>query len=180
MGERGIGGLMDGYDRGAFFCELTSQRISNQTEIATILQRLGGLDFADLSRRSADAERELFNLGITFTVYSERDSIDRILPFDLIPRIITASEWDTIERGVVQRVTAINKFLWDIYHDQKILKDGIIPRDLVLGNSNFRPEMMGLDVPLGVYVHINGTDIVRDNEGRFLVLEDNARTPSGV
>jgi uncharacterized circularly permuted ATP-grasp superfamily protein len=85
-----------------------------------------------------------------------------------------------IERGVIQRVTAINQFLWDIYHDQKILADGILPRELVVGNSNFRPEMMGLDVPMGVYVHVNGTDIVRDDQGRFLVLEDNARTPSGV
>jgi len=141
---------------------------------------MGRFDLPELRRRAAAAEAELYNLGITFTVYSDRDAIDRILPFDLIPRIITSKEWDIIERGVVQRVTAINAFLWDVYHDQKILADGIIPRALVTGNSNFRPEMMGLDVPLGVYVHINGTDIVRDNEGRFLVLEDNARTPSGV
>jgi len=180
MGERGIGGLMAGYDRGAFFCELTSQRTSNETEIATVLGRLGALDFADLSRRSADAERELFNLGITFTVYSERDSIDRILPFDVIPRVITADEWQVIEAGVIQRVQAINLFLHDVYHDQKILKDGIVPAELVLGNPNYRPEMQGVDVAHGTYAHVAGIDLIRDEAGIFRVLEDNARTPSGV
>jgi uncharacterized circularly permuted ATP-grasp superfamily protein len=180
MGERGIGGLMAGYDRGAFFCELTSQRTSNETEIATVLERLGGLDFADLSRRSADAERELFNLGITFTVYSERDSIDRILPFDVIPRVITADEWQVIEAGVIQRVQAINLFLYDVYHDQKILKDKIVPAELVLGNPNYRPEMEGVDVACGTYAHVAGIDLIRDEVGIFRVLEDNARTPSGV
>jgi len=180
MGERGIGGLMAGYDRGAFFCELTSQRTSNEAEIATVLARLGALDFADLSRRSADAERELFNLGITFTVYSERDSIDRILPFDVIPRLITADEWQVIEAGVIQRVQAINLFLHDVYHDQKILKDGIVPAELVLGNPNYRPEMQGLDVAHGTYAHVAGIDLIRDEAGIYRVLEDNARTPSGV
>jgi uncharacterized circularly permuted ATP-grasp superfamily protein len=180
MGERGIGGLMEGYDRGAFFCELTSQRTSNQAEIATVLQRLGSLDFADLSRRSADAERELFNLGITFTVYSERDSIDRILPFDVIPRIITADEWRVIEAGVIQRVQAINLFLQDVYGGQKILKDGIVPSELVLGNPNYRPEMQGVEVAYGTYAHVCGIDLIRDEAGIFRVLEDNARTPSGV
>jgi uncharacterized circularly permuted ATP-grasp superfamily protein len=171
---------MEGYDRGAFFCELTSQRTSNEAEIATVLARLGGLDFADLSRRSADAERELFNLGITFTVYSERDSIDRILPFDVIPRVITADEWRAVEAGVIQRVQAINLFLHDVYHGQKILKDGIVPAELVLGNPNYRPEMQGVDVAHGTYAHVAGIDLIRDETGIFRVLEDNARTPSGV
>jgi len=131
-------------------------------------------------QRSADAENELFNLGITFTVYSDKDAIDRILPFDVIPRVLTASEWRTIETGVSQRVRALNMFLWDIYHEQKILADGIVPRHLVLGNANFRKEMTGLDVACGTYIHINGTDIVRNREGDFLVLEDNGRAPSGV
>ncbi|MBB3174013.1 putative circularly permuted ATP-grasp superfamily protein [Endobacter medicaginis] len=148
--------------------------------MAAIRERLSGMDIAELRRRAAWAEAELFNLGITFTVYSEKDSIDRILPFDLIPRIISAREWSHVERGVKQRVAALNLFLHDIYHDQKILRDGVVPADLVTGNANFRPEMVGLDVPGGVYVHVNGTDLVRDENGRFLVLEDNARTPSGV
>ncbi len=175
-----LDGLLDGYDSRHFFCELMNGLEPDDPDLALIRSRLGRFSLPELRRRAAAAEAELYNLGITFTVYSDRDAIDRILPFDLIPRVITAKEWNVIERGVIQRVTAINAFLWDIYHDQKILRNGIIPRGLVLGNANFRPEMMGLDVPLGVYVHINGTDIVRDQEGRFLVLEDNARTPSGV
>ncbi len=173
-------GLLDGYDCQHFFCELMNGLKPDHPDLALIRSRLDRLSLPELRRRAGVAEAELYNLGITFTVYSDRDAIDRILPFDLIPRVITGREWETIERGVVQRVTAINAFLWDIYHDQKILHDGIIPRALVVGNGNFRPEMIGLDVPLGVYVHVNGTDIVRDQDGRFLVLEDNARTPSGV
>ena len=172
--------LLDGYDCRQCFCEMMNGSQPDDADLALIRRRLGGFDLPELRRRAASAEAELYNLGITFTVYSDRDAIDRILPFDLIPRVITAREWDVIERGVIQRVTAINKFLWDIYHEQHILRDGVIPRALVLGNPNYRPEMIGLDVPLGVYVHVNGTDIVRDGDGRFLVLEDNARTPSGV
>ena len=174
------GGLFAGYGTPGFFCEIMKGLDGEEPTVRLLRDRLGGLDVAELRRRAAAAEAELYNLGITFTVYSERNAIDRILPFDLIPRVLTAREWDTIERGVVQRVTAINRFLWDVYHEQSILKDGIVPRELVLGNPNFRPEVIGLDVPLGVYVHVNGTDIVRDDHGRFLVLEDNARTPSGV
>ena len=162
------------------FCEIMKAADPDQPTVRLIRERLGGMDVDELRRRAAAAEAELYDLGITFTVYSDRDAIDRILPVDLIPRVLTAKEWDAIERGVTQRVTAINQFLWDIYHEQRILADGVIPRELVLGNPSFRPEMMGLDVPLGIYVHVNGTDIVRDEAGRFLVLEDNARTPSGV
>jgi uncharacterized circularly permuted ATP-grasp superfamily protein len=138
------------------------------------------MDFADLQRRAKDAERELYNLGITFLVYSEQEAVDRILPFDVIPRILSAREWAQLEAGVVQRVTALNLFLHDIYHDQKILKDGIIPAELVLGNQNFRPQMVGVDVPYNTYIHIMGVDLVRDAEGTFRVLEDNGRVPSGV
>lgn len=106
--------------------------------------------------------------------------MDRILPFDVIPRVISAREWAAVEAGVIQRVTALNLFLHDIYHDQKILKDGIIPADLVTGNQNFRPQMIGIDVPFNTYVHIMGVDLVRDGQGIFRVLEDNARVPSGV
>jgi uncharacterized circularly permuted ATP-grasp superfamily protein len=121
-----------------------------------------------------------FNLGITFTIYSDRDSIDRILPFDVIPRVLSAEDWQVIEAGVRQRVQALNLFLHDVYHEQGILRDGVVPADLVLGNANYRPAMQGIDLAHGVYVHICGIDIVRDEHGVFKVLEDNARTPSGV
>ncbi|MDH3595597.1 MAG: circularly permuted type 2 ATP-grasp protein [Rhodospirillales bacterium] len=145
-----------------------------------VWERIGHLGLDELHARARDAALELYNFGITFTVYTQKDSIDRILPFDVIPRLISPEDWLTIETGATQRVTAINLFLHDVYHDQKILKDGVVPRELVLGNKNYRPEMCGLDVPFGTYVHINGTDLVRDHAGRFLVLEDNGRSPSGV
>jgi uncharacterized circularly permuted ATP-grasp superfamily protein len=168
------------YDPKPFFCELTGRTGSEAAALERIRARLAGLDIATLMQRAREAENELFNLGITFTVYSDKDAIDRILPFDVIPRILTAAEWGHIERGVIQRVNALNLFLWDVYHGQKILKDGVVPRDLVLTNGNYRPEMAGLDPPCGTYIHINGTDIVRDRNGIFQVLEDNGRSPSGV
>jgi uncharacterized circularly permuted ATP-grasp superfamily protein len=172
-------GLLDAYDKADFFCEMQDSA-ARDPRVALILERLTRMAPAELKRRSEIAEAELYNLGITFTVYSEKDAIDRILPFDLIPRVITPPEWDMLERGVRQRVAALNAFIWDVYHDQSILKDGIVPAPLVLGNENYRPEMVGLNVPHRTYVHVCGIDIIRDETGQFLVLEDNARTPSGV
>lgn len=142
--------------------------------------RIDDLRLKVLQRRAKDTERELYSLGITFTIYSQRDAIDRVLPFDVIPRVISAKEWSTLESGLVQRLSAMNLFLHDIYHDQKILKDGIIPGELVLKNANYRPEMKDLDLKHGTYIHICGVDIIRDQAGQFRVLEDNGRTPSGV
>jgi uncharacterized circularly permuted ATP-grasp superfamily protein len=172
--------LFAGYDAAGYFCEMLRPPEQSDPAIELVRQRLARFELAELRRRAGDAERELYNLGITFTVYSDKEAIDRILPFDLIPRILTAAEWDRIERGVVQRVAAINHFLADVYGAQRILADGVVPARLVLGNSNYRPEMQGFAVPGGVYAHVAGIDIVRDETGSFLVLEDNARTPSGV
>jgi uncharacterized circularly permuted ATP-grasp superfamily protein len=168
------------YDCGGFFCEMLGGDNAGREHATAIWQRLGQLGHADLQARARDAELELYSFGITFTVYSQKDAIDRILPFDVIPRVISAAEWENLERGVVQRVSALNLFLHDIYHDGKILKDGVVPRDLVLGNPNYQPAMRDLEVPFGTYAHVNGTDLVRGDDGRFLVLEDNARSPSGV
>jgi uncharacterized circularly permuted ATP-grasp superfamily protein len=180
MTERRPAGLLDAYDRGGFYCELFGDAKHAASHTRTVRERLDGLSLAELRRRAQAAERELFNLGVTFTVYTSREQIDRILPFDVIPRVLSAAEWDTIERGVVQRVTALNHFIEDVYDGQRILRDGIVPSDLVLGNANFRPQMRGLKVPFGSYVNICGVDIVRGGDGEFYVLEDNARTPSGV
>ncbi len=173
---------LDGYDPNGFWCEMLGSPSHPQADACRqmLLERLAGMPLAELQQRAQAAEQELYNLGITFTVYSDRDAIDRILPFDLIPRVLTAAEWSHIEAGVKQRVAALNLFIHDIYHERRILADGVVPSELVLGNANYRPEMVGLDVPLGTYVHICGIDIVRDGSGQFLVLEDNARTPSGV
>ncbi|MCW3477331.1 circularly permuted type 2 ATP-grasp protein [Limobrevibacterium gyesilva] len=168
------------YDPGPYFCELATERTGDGGARDVVRGRIGAIGLDALRARAAAAENDLINLGITFTVYSEASAIDRILPFDCIPRILTAAEWRTLEAGVQQRVAALNLFLHDIYHRRAILRDGVVPADLVLGNSNYRPEMEAFPVRFGTYVHICGTDIVRDAEGRFLVLEDNARTPSGV
>jgi uncharacterized circularly permuted ATP-grasp superfamily protein len=124
---------------------------------------------------------ELFmNQGITFTVYSENEGIERIFPYDIIPRIITAAEWDHIERGIKQRLTALNLFLKDIYNDQEILRDKIIPAELIATCPHYTRQVQGIKVPHDIYVHISGIDLIRGDDGAFYILEDNLRTPSGV
>jgi uncharacterized circularly permuted ATP-grasp superfamily protein len=167
--------VLDSYEPGNFYCEMLGCPAT-----ADIRDRLARMSIAEFKRRAAGAEQALYRLGITFTVYTDSQAIDRILPFDAIPRVLPAVEWDQVERGVKQRVTAINLLLDDLYHDQKILKDGILPAELILGNANWRPQMCGIDIPHKAYVNICGTDIIRDEKGIFRVLEDNARTPSGV
>ena len=176
----GQDGVLAAYDPGSWFCEMLRPGQPSNPALSLLLDRLRQLPIDALRHRAADAERDLLERGITFTVYSDATAIDRILPFDLVPRVITAEEWRILEAGVIQRVRALNLFLHDVYHEQKILADGVVPRELVLGNSGYCQAMIGFDPPFGTYVHVCGTDIIRDETGRFLVLEDNARTPSGV
>ncbi len=174
------GGVLTDYDPDSLFCEMLRQGQPPHPALSLLLERLRNLPIDSLRRRATDAERDLLERGITFTVYSDATAIDRILPFDLIPRVITPDEWHLLESGVTQRVRALNLFLHDIYHDRRILADGVVPRELVLGNAAYSEAMVGFDPPHGTYVHVCGTDIIRDDTGRFMVLEDNARTPSGV
>src|SRR5215217_575544 len=169
------GPVLGDYDPKGFFCEMTRGG-DNQS----IRDRLGTMSIDDLKQRAAEAEAELHDLGITFTVYSDKDAIDRVLPFDVIPRVLSARDWEHIEQGVTQRVAALNHLLHDLYHEQAILRDGVIPSELIHGNANFRPLMQGVDLPHKTYVNICGTDLIRDERGTLMVLEDNARTPSGV
>ena len=178
--QQNVADPFSGYRPGPYFCELTTERPGDGGAAAAVRARIATIGLDALRARAAAAEHDLINLGITFTVYSDANAIDRILPFDCIPRILTAAEWRVLEAGVKQRVAALNAFLHDIYHAKRIVKEGVIPAELVFGNPNYRPEMEEFPVRFGTYVHICGTDIVRDREGRFLVLEDNARTPSGV
>ena len=151
-------------------------------------QWLAGQTQATLQARQAEAEMIFRRVGITFAVYGEKDEsgagTERLIPFDLIPRIIPNAEWQRMQQGLVQRVTALNRFIGDIYNGQEILKAGIVPRDLIEGNAQFRSEMVGLQVPGGIYAHIAGIDIVRapnaQGEAEYYVLEDNLRVPSGV
>ena len=139
-----------------------------------------GENLKDLRRKSAEAEAFFRRIGITFNVYGQKEADERLIPFDIVPRIISAREWATLERGIEQRVRAINAFLHDIYHRQEIIRAGRIPQEIISKNSAFLPEMVGVNPPGGVYTHIVGTDLVRTGENEFFVLEDNARTPSGV
>ena len=145
-----------------------------------VFDALQRLDVEELRRRDRAAQEELLNLGITFTVYTEKDAIDRVLPFDVIPRIILAPDWAEVEAGALQRMQAINLFLNDVYGAQRILKDGVVPRELVLGHPAFRPEIVGLTPPGNARVNVAGVDLVRIDGGAWRVLEDNCRVPSGV
>jgi len=134
-----------------------------------------------LSDKVREAHLTLHTEGVTFTVYSNSDEgIERVWPLDLLPRIITASEWAPIEAGLAQRVQALNRFLEDVYGEQRILRDGVVPAELVYGGRDYRREIRGIRPPLGIYVHVSGIDVVRGADGGYLVLEDNLRTPSGV
>ncbi|WP_445193445.1 circularly permuted type 2 ATP-grasp protein [Sphingomonas sp. Tas61C01] len=149
-------------------------------ELAALGRWLDETPDAELRRRQEAAETTFRQLGITFAVYGESEASERIIPFDIVPRVFLADEWARLSEGLVQRVDAINAFLEDVYGERRILKDGILPEDLVLGNAQFRPEIAGIRPPHGIWAHICGIDLVRTGPDEFYVLEDNARTPSGV
>ena len=145
-----------------------------------LLEHFNALPQDELRRRKQSADMSFLNQGITFTVYGREEGTERIFPYDLLPRIITAAEWETIERGLTQRIIALNLFLKDIYNEGRILADGIVPREIVYSCKHFRRQMIGLQVPRNVYVAVCGTDLIRLENGEFVVLEDNLRVPSGV
>ena len=168
------------YDVGRFWDEMFEADGSVRPHYAPLARQLATLSQEDVARRQYGAELSFQARGITFAVNQGPEGVEKIMPFDLVPRLITADEWRRIERGLEQRVRALNLFLHDIYHQQRILTSGVIPPELVLGARGYRREFRGVDVPLNVYTHIVGSDLVRDGSGQFLVLEDNLRTPSGV
>ena len=141
---------------------------------------LGSQPASLLAQKRAEADAQFHRVGITFAVYGQEDGTERLIPFDIVPRVLPSDEWFILQRGLKQRVRALNAFIHDIYHDQAILKAGIVPPEQVLCNSQYRPEMQGVDVPGDIYAHIAGIDIIRDDAGEFRVLEDNLRVPSGV
>ena len=173
-------GSFDNYEGGHFFDEMFDADGHVRPHYDQLLHRFCEMKPADLERKKMLAEKSYLSQGITFTVYSGDEGTERIMPFDLIPRIIPADEWAVIERGLIQRITALNLFLHDVYHDQRIIKEGIIPAEIISSAKNFRPELVGLDVPHNIYIHICGTDLIRGADGRYMVLEDNGRCPSGV
>jgi uncharacterized circularly permuted ATP-grasp superfamily protein len=168
------------YDPGAFFDEMFEAPGRPRPHYRALAEQLSALSVDEFEERRHRVDVSFLNQGIGFTVYGQEEGLERIFPFDLIPRVIPGDEWRHIERGLVQRVRALNLFLHDVYHEQRILRDGRIPGALVFGARHFRREMIGVDPPGGVYAHVAGVDIVRDQHGEYLVLEDNLRSPSGA
>jgi uncharacterized circularly permuted ATP-grasp superfamily protein len=172
--------LFNGYERGNFFDEM----MNASAEVLPHYRKFHHL-FGKLSREEFDSRRHSVDLaflrqGVTFNVYGDARGTERIFPFDLVPRIIPATEWEVIERGLTQRITALNLFLHDIYHEQRIVKDGVIPAHYVFSGKHFRREFVNFAVPKDIYIHICGTDLIRGDDGQYMVLEDNGRCPSGV
>jgi uncharacterized circularly permuted ATP-grasp superfamily protein len=141
---------------------------------------LAGTEADRIAQKRAEADVMFHRVGITFAVYGEESGTERLIPFDIVPRIIPSQEWLMLEQGLRQRVKTLNAFLHDIYHDQEIIKAGVVPPEKVLANSEYLPEMCGVAVPNGIYCHVAGVDIVRAGQGEYYVLEDNLRVPSGV
>jgi uncharacterized circularly permuted ATP-grasp superfamily protein len=173
-------GLWDGYDFGAGYDEMFESPGVPRPHTRRLVEALDLMSAGDLADRQRRASLAFMELGITFTVYSEGSGVERIFPFDLVPRIIDAGEWRHIEAGLKQRVLALNHFIQDVYNDQRIVAEGVVPAEAVFCSPNFQPAVRGFTPPGGVWVHIAGIDLVRDAAGTVHVLEDNVRTPSGV
>jgi uncharacterized circularly permuted ATP-grasp superfamily protein len=168
------------YDTGDFFDEMYAAGGEVRPHYRGLVERLKSLPLQEFERRRAAVDLAFLRRGVTFTVYNDSEGTERIFPFDLIPRIIPAKEWSRLEAGLIQRITALNLFLHDLYHEQKVIKDKIVPAAQILSAKHFRREFMNFSVPHDIYVHICGTDLIRDRDGNYLVLEDNLRCPSGV
>ena len=168
------------YALGTPWDEMFSADGSPRVHAAALYEALTTLPAEELVRRQQACEQSFLHQGITFTVYGQEEATERIIPTDLLPRIVPGAEWDKLDRGLRQRLAALNLFLKDIYNDGKILNDGVVPRDLVYGSKHYLRSMRGVSVPLNAYVNVCGTDIIRREDGGFVVLEDNLRVPSGV
>jgi uncharacterized circularly permuted ATP-grasp superfamily protein len=171
----------DAYDPGeGFYDELFLGRNQPRPEAIPLIERIHSLEEGELQQRQAAAQAALFQMGVTFNVYGDSQGTERIFPFDIIPRIVSASEWQRLEKGLKQRIHALNLFIDDVYHDQKILKDGVIPAELIETAKGFLRPCVGLNPPGRIWCHVTGTDLVRDRDGTWYVLEDNLRCPSGI
>jgi uncharacterized circularly permuted ATP-grasp superfamily protein len=168
------------YEVGSFFDEMFAENGRPRAIARPLARNIESLPPGELVNRQLAADRALVQSGITFNVYGESAGIEKTLPFDLVPRIVAAVEWDRIERGLKQRIRALNLFIDDLYHNQKIIKDKVVPGEIVTSSKGFRKQCVGLNPPRGVWCHITGTDLVRHNDGQIYVLEDNLRCPSGV
>lgn len=160
--------------------ELFDNKLTPRDAAKPLLDYLASLDDAELMARKQAVDAAILAMGITFTIYSDAGNIDRAWPFDIVPRIISSKEWDTVQKGLKQRLKALNMFINDLYNKQEIVKDGVFPIEVLSGSKNFRKQCVGINPRFGVWAHICGTDLVRDDDGTMYVLEDNLRIPSGV
>ncbi len=170
----------DTYDPEDFYDELIEKDGTPRPGVQLLVDRIESLPKGDLTLKQKEAEALLLKMGITFNVYGQDEGTEKIFPFDIIPRIIPSDDWQQIESGLKQRIFALNEFLQDIYNDKKILKDKVVPQDLVLSSRTYRKECEGFTPPRKIWCHVTGTDLIRDRDGCFYVLEDNLRCPSGV
>jgi uncharacterized circularly permuted ATP-grasp superfamily protein len=178
--RRGLTLKFEHYQTGPFFDEMFAAGGEPRPAARALVHLIETMKDGELLHRQQAAERALLNMGITFNVYGDSAGPERIFPFDLVPRIVAAAEWNWIEQGLKQRIRALNLFIDDIYHAQKIVKDGVIPAEIIRTASSFRKECIDITPPGGVWCHITGTDLVRDRDGQVYVLEDNLRCPSGA
>jgi uncharacterized circularly permuted ATP-grasp superfamily protein len=178
--DRGGAEALQRYELNGAYDEMFSSQEHPRKQYRPLHNLLLNLGPDELRRSKQEADQSFFNQGITFTVYGSDEGTERIFPHDLLPRIITAAEWEKIERGLTQRITALNLFLNDVYHDGKIIEDGVVPGSIIYTCKHYRREMRGIKVPRDVYITVVGTDLIRNPEGNFIVLEDNLRVPSGV
>jgi uncharacterized circularly permuted ATP-grasp superfamily protein len=180
LNDRLVGDLFENYEVGPFYDEMFVRVGRPRPHYRQLLELLSPMSLADLRNHQIWADRSFLQQGITFTVYAGDEGTERLFPFDLMPRIVTRRKWQLVENGLRQRIRALNLFLHDVYHEQRILSQGVVPPELVLSARHYRPEFHGFNVPRQIYIHVVGTDLVRDDRGEFFVLEDNLRTPSGV
>ena len=172
--------LLNNYAPEQFFDEMVAGESDIRIHYQRFVERFGMVNKEEFEAKRRAVDLAFLRQGITFNVYGDSQGTERIFPFDLIPRIIPANEWEHLERGLEQRITALNLFLHDVYHEQRFMKDGVVPPFYVLSAKHFRREFVNFEVPKDIYVHICGTDLIRDKDGTYLVLEDNCRSPSGV
>lgn len=172
--------IWDGYESQSHFDELVSSKGEAREASDKLVQHIADMEQGELDKRRQMADATIQEMGISFTVYTEEGNIDRAWPFDIIPRTIPSDEWRQAAEGLKQRLCALNMFIDDLYHEQNIIRDGIIPEHVIKESPNFLPECIGVSPAYGVWAHICGTDLVRDGDGKFFVLEDNLRVPSGV
>ena len=176
----GLEALLGDYPLDGAYDEMRAPAGEVREHYRALAEMLTRMPMDELQRRKVAADLSFLTQGITFTVYGSEEGTERIFPYDLLPRIVTAAEWATIERGLTQRITALNEFLRDVYSDAKILADKVLPSELVYSCKQYRRQMRGLTVPRNVYIAVIGSDLLRLRTGEFVVLEDNLRVPSGV